>query len=77
MIVEGHPQIWGAGLHALEMCLAQGYVMTALDALPLWFLYGYTRTKEKKNKGLAEITGKCGNWEVKWMHISIFTNMFY
>lgn len=42
----------GRGLHALEMCLVQGYVMTALDALPLWFSYGYTRTKKK---GLAEI----------------------
>lgn len=34
----------GRGLHALEMCLVQGYLMTALDALPL----GLLRCKKKK-----------------------------
>lgn len=50
IIVESHPQIWGGGgLHALEMCLVQGYLMTALDALPLGFLR-CTPIQERKKK---------------------------
>lgn len=56
----------GGGLHALEMCLVQGYIMTALDALPLWLSYGYTRTKKKKKKRTRrDHSGEGGSWEVK------------
>lgn len=40
----------GRGLHALEMCLVQGYLMTALDALPLGFLRCTPIREWKKKK---------------------------
>lgn len=53
----------GRGLHALEMCLVQGYLMTALDALPL----GLLRCKKKKRTLPSHRNHSRGfcNWELK------------
>lgn len=60
----------GRGLHALEMCLVQGYLMTALDALPLWFIQRtLTQVPKKKKKRTLHShrarSGECWIQELK------------